>query len=221
MKEAREARTPAINMAFWYDNSIHYIKIIDYTIKCRLNAGLYKVVKKISLPDRNIRREKPSLEGARTTDNYLVIYGLHEIISIKLENLFDRSRYSVRSKVYHVNKAVDANNYERLTIVDILYVEKNTIAVGMVDLDNKQVAIAFIDQESDNIRHTGKFGSNTGLVKLARHENGKRVIALCDRGGYQWEEYYPQLEVRGDLEIYTIDVKTATVTAKKTFRVEE
>ncbi len=220
MYETHEAIGETISMSFYYRDSRYTIEIdrYRYIIKCQ-DTGTIKpekaFAKKISLSDRTMRYKRPCLRGARITNNYLIIYNSYDVIAIRLENLLRKYSNSVRSILYHVSKTIDTNDWENIPIVDVLHIKRDLIAVGLTDYANKQVVVAFIDTAFYNMRYTDKFGSDISLVKLAEPKKGRCVMALCDHGTNPWI-YNPQMDIHGDLEIYTIDVESGIVVSKTT-----
>jgi hypothetical protein len=220
MYETHETTDDTIFMSFYYRYYRYTIGIdrYRYIIKCQKTGAVKPreaFAKKISLSSMETKYTKPMLRGAKIAKDYLVIYSSYDVIVIKLENLLKKRGSAVRSTLYHVSEVVDAYNWRRMPIVDVLYIGHKTIAVGLTDTADKQVAVAFIDFVFDTIKHTGKFGSNISLIKLAKRRHDIKIMALCDHGTSPWV-YNPQLDVYGNLEIYTIDTESAIVVSKTT-----
>jgi hypothetical protein len=151
--------------------------------------------------------------GARVTNEYLAIYNSHEVVSAKIKHLFKSHKQSLRSWTYQVSKEIDKKGWQEIYVVDLMHIDDDLIAAGVEDIRNDQVAVAFIDLKSGTVRHTGRFGSDIRLVKLARYGNDK-VMALCDHRVGPFREYTRHLEIHGGLEIYTIDVESTIVVSK-------
>jgi hypothetical protein len=211
--EAYEVANSTKTLSFYYMNIIHTIEIRDDTIKY-LNTG---ITKKISLPDGSMRkRSRPWVIGAKIAGEYLVIYGINEVVAIKLENIIKPCWKAVRSKVYYVSKAIDASDWKNTLITDVVNIKDCLIAVGLTCgyPTNKKAAVAFIDVEKDIMTYTDKFGNDVRLVKLVILEKDHRVLALCDNSR-NLALYDSQLVIYGKLEIYIIDIESAIVVSKK------
>jgi hypothetical protein len=209
-----EIQAYPITISFYYKNHEYTIEIdSSYRIKYR-TWQKEEVVNRINVLKRGSMYAWQYPQDARVTNEYLAIYNWHEIISTKIRYLFKSHKRSLSSWTYKISKEIDKKGWQEIYIVDLVHIDNDLIAAGLEDIRNNQVAVAFIDLESGAVRHTGKFGSDIRLVRLAKYDDNK-VMALCDHRVGPFREYTPHLEIHGGLEIYTVDVESAIVVSKK------